>query len=395
MSLTLIAFMAAILTTGLTSLFAHKLTLLGGAVAAGLFGVLGLLSRRGSIHPVFVVGPMALCVICLLSAESNVAPGSSAIHVLASYGALLGLAASTPDFSRFCRRLIFFTFAIQVTWVLTQTAMAGRIASWTVTAAASGGNLVAAQIVMTLPLVYLAARDATGARKLILRIVVLLGAFSVFCVGSRNGIGSLILLTTLGALFNRKKTAMFACAFLSLIIVFINEILQNAFVVDLLVRFRFLRFEAQNSRSLIWSICSDYIGQSPWLGIGPGVSEKVLAVLEINHAHNNIVQVALECGVPAAIIAILLFAALLRLPAVALLRDRDAFICSLPIIGYFLISLTDNPIHHPQTTLLLAAAVNECRQALRRSAGAVAPVGQLQHSPFGSAAVIPNAAMTR
>jgi hypothetical protein len=81
------------------------------------------------------------------------------------------------------------------------------------------------------------------------------------------------------------------------------------------------------------------------------------------------VQVALESGIPAAIIAIVLFFALLQIPAVALIRNRDAFICSLSIVAYFLISLTDNPIHHPQTTLLLVVCVNEARQALRHSSG--------------------------
>jgi hypothetical protein len=275
MALTITAMLAALLTTGLTSLAAHKLTLLGGAAAAVVFGFLSLLSRHGRVHPLFVFAPLTLCVICLISAEQNVAPGSSALHILASYAAFVGLAATTPDFSRFCRRFILLTFGIQVSLVLAQTAMAGRIESWTVRSAASGANLVAAQIVMTLPLVFLVARDAVGIRKFLWSVAVFCGGFAVVCVGSRNGIGSMLLLTTLGALFNRKKTAIAVCTVLSLMIVFLNEILQNKFVVDFLVRFRFMRFQAENPRSVIWSICGEYIQNSPWLGIGPGVSERV------------------------------------------------------------------------------------------------------------------------
>jgi O-antigen ligase len=386
MSLTITAMIAALLTTGITSLVAHKLTLLAGAAAAALFGCLSLLSRNGRVYPVFVIGPLVLCVLCLVSAEQNVAPGSSAVHVLAAYAAFTGLAASTPDFSRFCRRFIFLTFGIQIIWVLVQTARVGRIETWAVSSAASGGNLVAAQIVMTLPFIFLTARSSVGFRKGFWWAAVLVGAFAVVCVGSRNGIGSLAVLIVLLALFNRKKIAVVACAVFAMVIVFLNEILLNQYVSGFLVRFRFMRFEAKNPRSLIWSICAEYIEASPWLGIGPGVSEKVLAVLEINHAHNNVIQVALESGIPAAIVAILLFAALLRIPAIALLKDRDAFVLSLPIIAYFLLSLTDNPIHHPQTTLLLAACVNEARHALQLSA-ARSNVGT---SVLSSGMLIPN-----
>lgn len=363
MSLTVAALIASLLVTGLTSLASHQVTLIGGAAASLLFGFLGALNSNGRLHLVFLFGPLVLCALCLISTESNIAPGSSAIHILASYAALAGLAASSSDFSRFSRQLIVFTFLIQVTWVLVQTAWAGRLAAWTVSAAGSGGNLVAAQINMTLPLIVFAALKSQGAKRQLLWLAAMTGGLAVICVMSRNGIGTLLIMGTLIALFNRKTTALLTCSAISLVIVFLNELLQLGFVRAMLIRFRFLKFKADNSRTLIWEICSEHIHNAPWLGIGPGSSDRVLAMLGINHAHNNVIQVALESGIPAAIVAILLFGFLLHLPAVALLRDRSAFVLSMPIVAYFLISLTDNPIHHPQATLLLIACVNEARTA--------------------------------
>lgn len=363
MSLTVAALIASLLVTGLTSLASHQVTLIGGAAASLLFGFLGVLNSNGRLHLVFLFGPLLLCGLCLISTESNIAPGSSAIHILASYAALAGLAASSADFSRFSRQLIGFTFLIQVSWVLVQTAWAGRLAAWTVSAAGSGGNLVAAQINMTLPLVVVLALQSEGAKRQLLWLTAMTGGLAVICVMSRNGIGTLLIMGTLIALFNRKTTALLTCSAISLVIVFLNELLQLGLVRAMLIRFRFLKFKADNSRTLIWEICSEHIHEAPWLGIGPGSSDRVLAMLGINHAHNNVIQVALESGIPAAMVAVLLFGCLLHLPAVALLRDRSAFVLSMPIVAYFLISLTDNPIHHPQATLLLIACVNEARTA--------------------------------
>lgn len=105
--------------------------------------------------------------------------------------------------------------------------------------------------------------------------------------------------------------------------------------------------------------------KSPWFGVGPGKAGDILAVIDVKHAHSNYVQIALECGLPAALIFCLIMGMLLKLPAIAILKNREAFILSLSVVGYFLYSLTDNPIHHPQATLLLVVCVHEARRVLQ------------------------------
>ena len=73
-------------------------------------------------------------------------------------------------------------------------------------------------------------------------------------------------------------------------------------VHQMLVKMRLVGFEPTAPRSLIWRISWDHIVANPLLGVGPGEPRKFLAVLDINHAHNNIVQVAIETGLPSAAI---------------------------------------------------------------------------------------------
>ena len=160
---------------------------------------------------------------------------------------------------------------------------------------------------------------------------------------------------------------MAVCTFMVAIIVMSDDIMRLPFVSSVLARFRFVGYRSSAPRSLIWSLCSDYIQRYPWLGIGPGRSEKVLAIIDVNHAHNNLVQIALESGIPAAIIALLVFASLLKLLATGLFRSRQTFLMCLPILPYTAQSFTDLPMYQPQQTLLLVLCVCTARKAIQES----------------------------
>ncbi|MCA9063018.1 MAG: O-antigen ligase family protein [Planctomycetaceae bacterium] len=356
---------ACVIVTGLSSLVNHRITMLGGCVMAVVLPLACLFQPRSRIHPLFLLLPCIMVGICLVSSEVQIAPTSSMIHILSCYAAFIGFAGESPDLSRYCRGVILTSSAVLMVMVLIQTAKAGAISTWTVTGVGSGANLVAAQLNMGLPLIVFYAIKATGFQRMMLSCCAALCAFSVVCVGSRNGIGSLLILAVLFGLFNHKKLAAVTAGGLVFIILFLDEIMQNSVVVGILVRFRFVRFEAQNTRSLIWTVCGDYIKRSPWLGIGPGRADEMLAQLNVNHAHSNFVQIALECGViVVAVYSVILFLLLLT-PAAALMKSRTSFVLSLAVIGYALYSLTDNPVHHPQATFLLACCVHESRIALR------------------------------
>lgn len=379
--MTAIQLLFVLLITGITSMVSHPLTLVGSTAASITMMLLGILNPNGTLKPMYLVIAGILAIICLLSSESNVAPTSSTIHILSCYSALAGLSMSTPAFSGFVRRTCVLTFIVLTMWIFVQTARAGTIASWTVSGTAGAGNLMAAQLNMMLPMLLVMAFDAAGLKKNLLLFLSVCGMGAIICVGSRNGIGSLLITLTLITLFKHIRSAVLICSVLVGIIMMSDELMQLPVIASVLQRFRFVGYRSEAPRSLIWSVCSEYIFKKPWLGIGPGKTEDVLAVMDINHAHNNFVQVAIESGLPAALLVSFLFASLLQLPAAGLLHSRRAFMLSLCVISYLAQSMTDIPLHHPQQTLLLILCVNEARNALQQSADSA-----VSHAvrPFGA-----------
>ncbi len=375
MSLTIVAAVLALLTTGITSLISHPLTMLGGAAASVGFVALGLLSRGARIHPGYVVAPPIMLLLVLISSEHNISPVSSTIHLLSCYVAFLGLAGTFPEFFDVCQRVCLLTYLVLVAMVLGQTLQTGAISSWSVKGAAGTGNLMAAQLNMTMPLMLLMAGESEGIRRIFLRGLVGLGMLSVVFVGSRNGIGSLLILITLASLFHHRKLAFLLCSVITLCLVFSQELLETRPVMALLARFRFVGYQASRPRSQIWSVSLDFIRESPWLGIGPGETDRALEVLDVNHAHNNYLQTSLESGLPVGLMMCLLVAGLLNIPFTAALTSRRAFLLSLSIVAYVVQSLTEASVHLPQQTLLLVFCTNLARLAIPAGQPSI-PAGQ-------------------
>ena len=362
------AIAASLVTSGFTSAFLHKFTATAGAATCILVLIVCILQPRSRIYPAFLILPVIMSIMCLVSSEATIAPSSSTMHILFCYVAWLAFGGTSPILSGFFRQLILYTATLLVALVLIQTIRAGTIRTWTVTGFASGANLVAAQLNLVLPMIVYLAMQSTGMRRVLFTAFALITAFSVICVGSRNGIGSLLIMLVMFGLFNHKKIAAVTCMLISVMFLYIDEIMQNSAVMAVLVRFRFAKYQSRNPRSMIWAICKEHIWNSPWFGIGPGNSDVALGVIDIGHAHNNVIQIALECGLVVAGLYCALMVLLLRLPALAVFRSRQSFVLCLSIVGYCLYSVTDNPIHHPQATLLFAACVHEARRVLQESA---------------------------
>ncbi len=364
MSTTLIALFLSLMVSGVSNLYSTYLTVSGSALCCVMFFVACVLRSNSRLHLVLLVAAVTMCLLCLMSSESNVSRVFSTVDILLCYAALVGLCATTEDLGPFCRRLMLFSYLIPVAIVLGQTLRNGTIQSWKIGGLGMSPNYIAAHINMTLPLLVAYASTAKPVMRNIIWLSILCGAFAVICVGSRNGIGTLAGMIVLFGLFNHKRTAIFTAAVIVLILIFADEIMQNQHVYQLLARFRLVGFEAKTTRTMIWSISFRYIEAAPWLGIGPGGSEKALTIIDINHAHNNVIQIALECGIPAALLYVFINARLLLIPGLGLLSTRTAFLASLPVVAYFMVSLTDNTIHHPETTLLLVACIHEARRVL-------------------------------
>ena len=352
MSTTIAAIIATLITTGMTSAVSHTATLIGGSLASLMLAGCTVLSRNARVYPVFLVGTIALSVLVLVSSEVNTSEFSSTIHVLSSYAALAALAFSSSDVSSFCRQLMLGTNLLLTYWILYQAYHLSTLQAWLISNPAGAGNLMAAQINMTLPLVLSRVSDSVGPRKALYIALVPLNCLSVFLVMSRNGIGTLAIILTLYVLFNHKRLAVFCLTGIVSVSYFFDNILNSPIVHQLLVRMRLVGFVAA--------------APTPWLGVGPGNPQKVLAVLDINHAHNNFMQVALEAGLPAAAAFASMMLLLMWLPASAIVRQRACFVHTLPLLAYVSFSWTGGPLAFPGATLLLAACVNEARTAIKR-----------------------------
>jgi hypothetical protein len=365
MSTTIAAIIATLITTGMTSAVSHTATLIGGSLASLMLAGCTVLSRNARVYPVFLLGTIALSVLVLVSSEVNTSEFSSTIHVLSSYAALAALAFASSDVSSFCRQLMLGTNLLLTYWILYQAYHLSTLQAWLISNPAGAGNLMAAQINMTLPLVLSRISDSVGPRKVLFMALVPLNCLSVFLVMSRNGIGTLAIILTLYILFNYKRLA--TCCVVGIVSVscFFDNILQTPVVHQLLVRMRLVGFVAAAPRSLIWRISWDRVAQRPVLGVGPGNPQKFLAVLDINHAHNNFLQVALESGIPAAAIFTSMMLLLMWLPVSAMLRRKECFVHTLPLLAYVSFSWTGGPLAFPGATLLLAACVNEARTAIK------------------------------
>jgi O-antigen ligase len=361
MSTTVAAFLATLITTGMTSAVSHQFTMLGGCCAALLMATYALVRPDSRVHFTFLLGAVAMSLLALISAEVNRCAESSTIHVLACYLALLSLAFSTPHLSSFCQQLMLFSNILLTTWIIAQAGRVNAFEAWAISNPAGAGNLMAAQINMTIPLVIANIATSPGPRKGVFAALLAANILAVFLVMSRNGIGAMLALLVLYVLFNHKRLAICIIFPMLTAIVFLDSLLQIPFIHALLVRFRIIGFKPVAPRSLIWEVSTRYIFERPVFGVGPGKPKIVLAILDINHAHNNLVQVALETGIPSACFYVFMMAAILILPVRAIFGRRELFLPTLSILAYLAFSLTAGPLVFPGATLLLAACVNEAR----------------------------------
>ena len=366
MSTTIAAIIATLIITGMSSAVSHDITVIGGSAASLIFGCVGLVSRNASIHLPFFFGAFAMSVIALISSEANTALFPSTIHVLSCYVAIAGLAVSSPDLSKFCQQVLMATNLLLTFWILRQGFGGGQsLKAWQITNPAGVSNLMACEINMTLPFILNRAHEARGTGRILYVILICLNCVAVVFVMSRNGIGAMLIILSIYAFFNHKRLAIVAVSGIMGTSLSFDNIMRIPLVYQILVKLRLVGFTPVAPRSLIWQVAWQHIVRQPMLGVGPGEQKKALAVIDIYHAHNNFVQVALETGLPSAAIFAFLTLLLLWLPLSTVWRTREYFLPTLPILAYFSYSWTGGPLTLPGSTLLLAICVNEARVAIR------------------------------
>lgn len=361
MSTVMAALLVTLLTSCLTSAVSHQFTIVGGAAAAVVYTVAGLISPRARLHPIFLFCAATLTVLVLVSSEVNTNNMPGTIHIFSCYIATLALAVSSPDLSKFCRWVIFCNNILLTFFVLGQVLRNPSLKAWSIDNPSGAANLMAAQINMTLPFVLMKIHDSREQRRLLWILLLILNCTAVMAIMSRNGLGTMLIILTLYILFNHKSLSVFLVSSIILLMRFLDELMQIQFIHLLLIRFRIIGYKSMAPRSLIWEIAFHHIRENPWLGVGPGRPREFLEVIDIYHAHNDIIQVAMETGLPASALYTTMIGLLLTLPLFSLRRDRRTFMACLPILAYFAYSWTGCPLGLPPATLLLAICVNEAR----------------------------------
>jgi O-antigen ligase len=363
---TLAAILAAFLTTGMSSYISHPLTVVGSCVVCLIMAGFAIVHPASRVHPVFLLGGLAMAVLALLSAEANRCDDSSTIHVISCYLAMLSMGFSSPSLSAFCRKLILINNVFITFWILIQGAQGNAFQAWKITNPAGASNLMAAQINMSIPFIIAAIASGTMIRKLLWGGMLCLNMLAVVLVMSRNGIGSMLVLLVLYVMFNQKRLAVCVLTPIVLLAMFPEVITRNPLIRPVLVQLRVLDYKPTAPRSLIWEVAGEHIAEHPLLGVGPGKAQLALAVIDTNHAHNNVVQIALETGLPAAAMYLVLVAGMLYLPGRAIFTDQATFLPTLGILAYHAYSMTAGPIVLPTATLLLGACVNESRMSCQK-----------------------------
>ena len=390
MSTVMVALLVTLLTSCLTSAVSHQFTIVGGAAAAVAYTVAAFISPRARLHPIFLFCAASLTVLVLVSSEINTNDMPGTIHIFSCYIATLALAVSTPDLSKFCRWVIFCNNILLTFFVMVQVLRNPSLKAWSIENPSGASNLMAAQINMTLPFVLMKIHDSKEQRKLLWILLLGLNCLAVMAIMSRNGLGTMLIILTLYTLFNHKSLSVFLVSSILLLMRFLDEIMQIQFIHLLLIRFRIIGYKSMAPRSLIWEIAFHHIRENPWLGVGPGRPRKYLEVIDIYHAHNDIIQVAMETGLLSSALYTLMIGLLLTMTLRSLRRDRRTFMACLPILAYFAYSWTGCPLGLPPATLLLAICVNEARlQFASRSTEAQARSLHTQHAQQRSTTALP------
>jgi len=243
-------------------------------------------------------------------------------------------------------------------WVGAMAMHVEQFEAWAIDGTGGSGNLLAAQLNMLLPFLYQTYRRHTGALKVLAMVLMPILCVFVVLLMSRSGIASLMCTVVLLFMFNHRRAALTVCAVLMAIMQFQPDLLHADTVLETLRQFRFVEYESKYSRTIIWGVAGDAIRENPMLGVGPGNSDDTLSILDMNHAHNNVIQVALEMGVVCAAMVLLISIYASLITVKLLLGDHRKLIAGLPVFSYLIYSITASPIQHPEVTLLLVITMN-------------------------------------
>jgi O-antigen ligase len=338
------------------------------------------------LHPITLLAPVPLLLALLVLDDARLASPAWVVWVLALMawtvllylamaGTTRGLAYSLSMYAPFA----VLSFRIRrpepvalVFAVATTTLVSARIlASWFNAGAkwvpwqVYEGNELASRLNILLPLVLVALLALPAARRrerLLLLLLFAAGVTTIVLTQERAGLGVLAVLVLIGLARNQRKALVgVGVAALS------GWLLASRSIVAALEHLRFVNFVPSNaSRPEIWSAALDASRESAWLGVGPGNSVDALREVDVVHAHNGLVQSALEAGWPGALSYAALSIYVIVLALRLLRQDGQDTLWALSLLAYVGFSVISAPIQRPDSTLVLVLVVMAAREHVHR-----------------------------
>lgn len=354
----LLAMAMAVVTTGYTSLVSHPVTLMAPSIFTFALLFISSSDPRAKLRPIWFILPTVMILITLMSANQSTGKFTSLIHSIGMFIPFYALLYSSASLRKIIFAYAVFSSVLLLCWIGAMALQVEQFKAWAIEGMGGSGNLLAAQLNMLIPFLYQTSKKNSGFMRIF--SIVLIGIASIFIVllMSRNGIASLACTLILLSMFNHRKAALITCTCVWGVMQIQPDLVHIDTVLDTLRKFRFVEYESRFSRTIIWGIAGDAIRENPILGVGPGNSDDALSMLNMNHAHNNVIQVALEMGVFCAGLVLIVSIYATFITVKLFLGDQTKLIAGLPVFSYLIYSVTASPIQHPEITLLLVLTMN-------------------------------------
>ena len=355
----LLAVAMSLVTSGYTSLVYHPLTLLAPSIFTFCILFISSSDPKARFRPIWFFIPTVMILLTLFSANASPGKITSLVHSIGMFVPFYALVYSSPSLRKIIGVYAISTTFLLLCWVGGMAMHVEQFEAWAIDGTGGSCNLLAAQLNMLLPFLYVTFRKHTGAIKVATGIMMPVLCVFVILLMSRNGIASLMCTLVLLFMFNHRRAAMALCGIMLGIMYLQPNLVHTDAIVETLRTFRFIQYdESSVSRTVIWSVAGDVIRDKPVWGVGPGNADDFLSILSMNHAHNNVIQVALEIGVLCAVIVLLISVYASLITVKLLLGDHRKLIAGLPVFSYLIYSVTASPIQHPELTLLLVITMN-------------------------------------
>jgi O-antigen ligase len=244
--------------------------------------------------------------------------------------------------------------------------LGGNLGPWQSWNPAGTGNSYGVYLNMIWPVLFFAARQETDRQKAtafyLLALLCLILALATF---SRAAIGSAAISVLLIFGQTKGRLASITAIILAAVLFFVFR----DQVVRVLEYVRLVNFTPDLGRFNIWSLAWQRILNNPLFGVAPGGVPLELAEIGVYHAHNTVLNTALESGLLAGALIALIFFALIVCAA------RLLFCCGMSvgygcaILAYLSSSVVSTTTNSPELTfaLVLVVAVSRLNSQSHRS----------------------------